>query len=74
MIDTVIHYMKANGQLKPKVFKAVKKRIAPGETIHIAKSRSFKPINTRPYYPGAHALEIQINGVRHARIDFTLSP
>ncbi len=73
MIDTVIHYMKANGQQKPKVFKAAKKLIAPGQTITISRSRSFKPINTRPYYPGTHTLEIQINGHQHAWADFTLS-
>jgi 3-methyladenine DNA glycosylase AlkC len=73
MIDYVIHFMKANGQQKPKVFKAAKKSIAPGETIHIEKVRSFKQINTRPYYAGPHALEIQINGQRHAWADFTLA-
>jgi len=73
MIDIVIHYMKANGQLKPKVFKAAKRHIVPGETISIERGRSFKAINTRPYYPGQHALEIQINGKRHAWADFTLA-
>lgn len=66
MIDTVIHYMKANGQQKAKVFKAAKRSIGPGETIVIERARSFKVINTRPYYAGKHALEIQINGKRHA--------
>jgi hypothetical protein len=74
MIDYVVHFMKANGQMKPKVFKAAKKRISPGETITITKTRSFKPINTRPYYPGPHALEIQINGNSYAWADFTLAP
>jgi len=73
VIDTVIHYMKANGQQKAKVFKAAKKRIGPGETISITKTRSFKLINTRPYYAGQHALEIQINGRRHAWADFILA-
>ncbi len=73
MIDTVIHYMKANGRQKAKVFKAAKKRVAPGESITIAKTRSFKLINTRPYYAGQHALEIQINGRRHAWADFILA-
>jgi hypothetical protein len=73
MIDYVIHFMKANGQQKPKVFKAAKKSIAPGETIVIERARSFKVINTRPYYAGPHALEIQINGQRHAWADFTLA-
>jgi len=72
MIDYVIHYMKANGKQKAKVFKAAKKSIGPGETIVIERARSFKVINTRPYYVGKHALEVQINGKRHAWADFTL--
>ncbi len=72
MIDYAIHYMKANGRQKPKVFKAAKKNIAPGETIVIEKTRSFKKINTRPFYPGQHTIEIQINGRWVARADFML--
>jgi len=73
MIDYVIHYLKANDRQKPKVFKATKKTIAPGETITIEKTRSFKKINTRPYYPGQHSLEVQINGKRYAWVDFILT-
>ncbi|MDX1414911.1 MAG: hypothetical protein R3293_12020 [Candidatus Promineifilaceae bacterium] len=72
MIDYVIHYMKANGKTKPKVFKAVKKTLEPGQAITINKTRSFARINTRPYYPGLHSLEIQINGKRHLGVDFYL--
>lgn len=72
MVDYVIHYMKANGKQKPKVFKAAKKTLAPGETITINRKRSFAIINTRPYYTGKHSLEIQINGKRHSWIDFDL--
>ena len=73
MIDYVIYYMKANGRLKPKVFKAFKKSLAPGEIIVVKKERSFKKINTRPYYAGQHALEIQINGKRYAWVEFNLT-
>jgi hypothetical protein len=72
MIDYIIHYMKANGRQKPKVFKAAKKTLAPGETITVQQGRSFEKINTRPYYAGQHSLEIQINGKRYAWADFDL--
>lgn len=72
MVDYVIHYMKANGKQRPKVFKAIKKTIGPGETLHIQKKRSFAPISTRVFYPGKHLLEIQINGKRHTWEDFIL--
>jgi len=28
----------------------------------VQKSHTIKPITTRRYYPGAHRLEIQVNG------------
>ncbi|GJM36290.1 MAG: hypothetical protein DHS20C18_52910 [Saprospiraceae bacterium] len=62
MIDYLIHFMKANGQQSAKVFKLSKKTIAPGETLAFTKNQSFKPISTRVYYPGVHAVEVQVNG------------
>jgi len=62
MIDFVLHHMKANGQLRPKVFKLTKKTIAPGEVLVIEKSHPIRPITTRKYYSGRHEVELQING------------
>jgi 3-methyladenine DNA glycosylase AlkC len=72
MIDYIIHHMKANGKLSPKVFKLAKKRLKAGETLHISKNHSIKPITTRKYYPGQHRLEIQINGQVWADAAFEL--
>lgn len=62
MIDYIVHLMRANGQQTPKVFKLAKRTLAPGETLSLSRKFSFRPISTRRYYPGAHAIEIQING------------
>jgi 3-methyladenine DNA glycosylase AlkC len=51
-IDYVVHHVKANGTLAPKVFKLTTRTLAPGESATIAKLHSFKPISTRRYYPG----------------------
>lgn len=72
MIDYVVHHMKANGETKPKVFKLTKRTLAPGASERIEKTHSFRPIGIRPYYPGRHAIELQLNGRRHGRVEFDL--
>ncbi len=72
MIDYVVYLMRANGRQTPKVFKLSKRTLAPGQRIQIQKKHSFRPVTTRKYYPGEHALEIQINGRRFGRVDFEL--
>ncbi|GAA1551274.1 DNA alkylation repair protein [Kribbella sancticallisti] len=72
-IDYVVHHVKANGTLAPKVFKLTTRTLAPGESATIGKRHSFKPISTRTYYPGEHALELQINGRTFGRSTFNLT-
>jgi 3-methyladenine DNA glycosylase AlkC len=72
MIDYVIHHRKANGKLTPKVFKLAKKRLDPHETLRLTKRHAFRPLSTRVYYPGRHALELQINGQRWGWQEFEL--
>ena len=72
MIDYVIHHMKANGKLAPKVFKLAKKKLKSGETLRLSKKHPFRQISTRKYYSGKHLLEIQINGKIYAQVEFEL--
>jgi 3-methyladenine DNA glycosylase AlkC len=72
MIDYVIHHMKANGKLAPKVFKLTSKKLKAGETVRLSKKHSFKLINTRVYYPGWHKVGVQVNGQVLAEADFEL--
>ena len=72
VIDYAIHHMKANGKTSPKVFKLRSVEIAPGETIELIKRHAIKPITTRTYYPGEHAIEILINGKTFGKEGFTL--
>ncbi|MFJ5156395.1 DNA alkylation repair protein [Streptomyces sp. NPDC088353] len=73
-IDYVIHHKKANGKQTPKVFKLAKRTLPPGETTELWRSHSFRPINTRPYYPGAHAVQLQVNGYHYNKVPFVLTP
>ena len=68
MIDYVVYHMKANGEQTPKVFKYKKANIDPEEVIKVKKNHSFRPVTTRRYYPGVHAIQPQINGKLFERV------
>ncbi|MCJ8329506.1 MAG: DNA alkylation repair protein [Lentisphaeria bacterium] len=72
VLDYAIHFMKANGNQKAKVFKLKNLKIKKGESIEIQKKHSFKKISTRKFYPGAHKLVLLINGKEIDSQDFCL--
>jgi hypothetical protein len=69
-IDYAIGFLRANGSVSPKTFKLGSRSLAPGETVVVTKSHSFRPITTRVYYPGAHFITVQANGLLSPRADF----
>jgi 3-methyladenine DNA glycosylase AlkC len=71
-VDYLIHHKKANGGQTPKVFKLSVKTIAPKEVITFSRGHSFKRITTRVYYPGEHAIELQVNGTTYGKTSFHL--
>ncbi|APU22001.1 DNA alkylation repair protein [Actinoalloteichus sp. GBA129-24] len=74
VIDYIVHHTKADGRQTGKTFKLTTKTLESGESVDIARDHSFREITTRRYHPGAHAIELQINGVRSGRADFMLLP
>lgn len=72
MIDYLIHFVKANGKTRPKVFKLSKKSLKSGQTIELQKKHAIKAITTRRYYAGSHRVEIQVNGQILAGAEFEL--
>jgi 3-methyladenine DNA glycosylase AlkC len=72
-VDYLVYYVKANGTLSPKVFKLTTTTVPAGDTVRMRKRHAFHPMTTRVHYPGAHALELQINGQRYARTTFDLA-
>jgi 3-methyladenine DNA glycosylase AlkC len=71
-VDYVVHYVKANGRQSAKVFKIGALTLASGETRALSKRHAFRQMTTRVHHAGVHALELQINGVRHGRAEFLL--
>lgn len=72
LIDYVVHHRKANGTLAPKVFKWKQPTLQPNETVTYARQHAIRPITTRKYYSGEHALSLRINGQDFGRAVFEL--
>ncbi|MFD6285726.1 DNA alkylation repair protein [Streptomyces sp. NPDC060205] len=72
-IDYVVHHRKANGGQTGKTFKLTTRTLAPDERIDLVREHSFRPVTTRRYHPGPHAVSLQINGVTTPRADFELA-
>ena len=71
-VDYRLHYVKASGGTAPKVFKLREVRLAPGQTLRLAKRQTLRDFTTRRHYPGRHYLEIQVNGQILGRQSFLL--
>lgn len=75
IVDYVIHFRKANGSLAPKVFKLKTTKIKSGGQLTLTKSHRFKgDATTFKLHPGAHRLEVQVNGRVLAGMPFDLKP
>ncbi|EJZ19817.1 DNA alkylation repair protein [Rhizobium sp. Pop5] len=72
MIDYVVHHVKADGSLSPKVFKCKTVTLAPGQSQAIERRHAIRPITTRRYYPGEHRIAILVNGAESASQSFVL--
>lgn len=72
MIDYVIHFLKSNGSLSPKVFKWKTLSLAPHEKLSLKRAHAIRPITTRKYYPGQQAISLRINGQDFGWADFHL--
>lgn len=72
IIDYAVHHRKANGSTSPKVFKWKNTTLQSNGTLSAIKKHSIKPITTRTYYNGAHAVEIFVNGVSLGKKNFEL--
>jgi 3-methyladenine DNA glycosylase AlkC len=62
LIDVRVHFVKANGQTSPKVFKLKQLDLAAGESAHLSTKVSLRQMTTRKHYPGKHTVEVLVNG------------
>ena len=73
-VDYAIRFANAAGALtRRKVFKLAERRLEPGAAASITKRHPMRPVSIRALFPGAHVLELQVNGVVLAEVPFTLA-
>jgi hypothetical protein len=72
MVDFSIHFIKANGNANPKVFKLKAFELGPNQSQMCSKKVSLKAMTTRVLYPGSHQVEVIINGRSVLLGDFEL--
>lgn len=71
LVDLVVHFVKANGQTRPKVFKLRRVSLGPRASTQLTGTVSFATMTTRRHFAGDHRLDVLVNGVTYAlaRID-----
>jgi len=72
MFDYAIFHCKADGTLRPKVFKGRTRELGAGERWEIKGRHSFKPVTTRVYHEGEHGIEPRLNGRAFPMVSFML--
>ncbi|MBL8890482.1 MAG: hypothetical protein JNL67_10940 [Planctomycetaceae bacterium] len=73
IVDYVIDFVKANGSLAPKVFKAKTLELQVGKSVIVCKRHPLLAnATTYRLYPGTHRLTIQINGTAATSTTFEI--
>ena len=72
VVDYAIHHQLAKQTSRAKVFKWKVLDLNAGQGLVLVKVHPVRPITTRKYYPGEHAVELLVNGNSVARGEFLL--
>ena len=72
MVDFQVHYQRANGVSRAKVFKLKAVELGGGATVTLQKTVSLAELTTRKHYPGEHRVDALVNGQAFALGNFTL--
>jgi 3-methyladenine DNA glycosylase AlkC len=73
LIDHVVHYVKADGRMSPKVFKLKRVTLARGASAPIRIVIKLAELTTRKHYPGRHSVVLLVNGQKYPVGDFQLT-
>ena len=74
LVDYAVHFVKADGGTRPKVFKLRRVSLAPGARLRLESTVSFEELTTRRPRPGRHRIEVLVNGVAHPLMAFQVRP
>jgi 3-methyladenine DNA glycosylase AlkC len=74
LVDYAVHFVKASGATRPKVFKLRRFVLPAGAREALAGSVSFADMTTRRHHPGRHRLDVLINGEARQLAEFDVRP
>lgn len=74
VIDYAVHFVKANGTTRPKVFKLKQLDLPAKGSATLEGKVSLAPMTTRKHYPGRHHIEALVNGVTFPLGEFNVKP
>lgn len=66
LVDYAVHFVKANGSTRSKVFKLRTITMEPGEKVVFSATVSLATMTTRRHLPGYHRLDAIINGTSYS--------
>ncbi len=72
VVDLAVHFVKARGEARPKVFKLRSLTLAPGQEARLSKTLSLAQHTTRTHHAGHHRVEVLLNGHRTPGTTFSL--
>ncbi len=74
LIDYAVHFVKANGGTRPKVFELRRIVLPPSARVTLGSTVSFENLTTRRHYAGRHRMDVLINGVARPLAEFEVRP
>ena len=74
VVDYAVHFVKADGTTRPKVFKLRRITLPPSARMWLGGTVSFADMTTRRHYPGRHRIDLLINGMAHPLSEFEVAP
>ena len=75
-VDLAVHFVKKNGEARPKVFKLRVLSLPPGGAAEVRKRISLAQMSTRRHHAGLHEVDLLVNGERMpaARFEVVAGP
>lgn len=73
-VDVVVHFVKASGRTRAKVFKVGRVELSAGADSRFQGRIRVTAMTTRRHHPGCHRVEVQVNGLRFPGGEFRLEP
>jgi 3-methyladenine DNA glycosylase AlkC len=70
LIDYAVHFVKASGDRRPKLFRLRFVTLPPAGRLELGARVSFENMTTRRHYPGRHRIDVVVNGVAQTLGEF----